>query len=46
MMGYPYEHEDEMINEIGDEINLLININWVQIFLGDCHFCAAFLYFD
>ena len=42
MMGYPYEHEDEMINEIGDEINLLININWVQIFLGDCHFCAVF----
>ena len=24
MMGYPYEHEDEMINEIGNSIMKLI----------------------
>ena len=32
MMGYPYEHEDEMINEIGNstyhKINLLIHIRF------------------
>ena len=35
MMGYPYEHEEEMINEIG---NLLIH----NLFLDVGNVCAAF----